>query len=167
MVTGMEFKKLFACPDAAPPSNAVRDNTLTNRQYWPGAWPSRKNLNTSYFFHFCTGTRSWENNNSLCGNILYAAGTSNCPRLNFLGSASPIKKYYAITFLSPAQQPAVQDAYNIETKKWTGADNGYAAPNNHLNMNAHNVAYCDGHVAWLKDSEASRQHRDYYNRFFF
>lgn len=160
-----DFKTDFVCPDAAPPDNEVRNNTVVN--YWPGAWLNHNVLNTSYFFHFGTGTLNWDGANSLYGNILYANGTANCPNLNMLGS--PFEgKYYKITFLSPSEQPAVQDAYSLENgRKWVGADNGYQAPNNHNAMYGHNVAYCDGHVSWLTDGGAKRHHKDYYNRFFF
>jgi prepilin-type N-terminal cleavage/methylation domain-containing protein/prepilin-type processing-associated H-X9-DG protein len=159
------FKADFICPDSAGPDNEVRNNTT--KAYWPGAWTG-STLRASYFFHFCTGTRNWANSDSICGNVAYANGVANCPNLNMLGKPCDLAgKYYKITFLSPSEQPAVQDAYNIDNRQWTGADNGYKAPNNHLTMYGHNVAYCDGHAAWVPDANAVRRHKDYYNRFFF
>lgn len=157
------FKKLFQCPDQAPP-----EANNTNKDRWPGRYSS--NLNASYFFHFGTGTYDYSRSNSFFGNILYADGTANCPRYNMLGKT--FKEAYTITFLSPAEQPAFQDAYTLVTKggkvrQWYGYSGTYLAPNNHLNMNGHNVAYCDGHVQWRPDSEVVKYYTDYYNNFYF
>lgn len=159
------YKKLFQCPDQSPP-----ESNSTNADRWPGRYTA--NLNASYFFHFGTGTRDFELGDSFFGNVIYSSGENiaNIPRLTMLGKT--YSKVKTIQFRSASEQPAVQDAYCLTSRNdmirhWYGHSGNYMAPNNHFKMNGHNVSYCDGHVAWLHDSEVKFQFKDYYNDFYF
>ncbi len=136
-------------------------------------------FNTSYFFHFGTGTRDFTNSASFFGHIMYVKSTELLPRVN-VPRINMLESTQAAGWLSgglrpvyipgPSDQPSVQDAYsglNEGTHQWRMGYSNDWTNNNHFLAGGHNVTYMDGHVKWMPDSSVVLRHHDYYQWYYY